>query len=282
MGISIQSDSAAKSGGKRLQGVLAESRPNQPLVSVVTAIFNGQPYVAGCLDSVLGQDYPNIEHIVMDGESNDGTVEVLRSYDDRIALWRSERDRGIYDAWNKALLDARGEWICFLGVDDEFLPGAISAYMECAANNPQAEYLTSEGKLVFSSGKVRIVGRPWKWKEFSRRVHTCHVGSMHRRTLFERLGNFDTSYKIAGDYEFLLRSRSELRTAFFPKETVLVRAGGVCYSPRVFNESFRAKHETGGLPKALALYDFSSENIEYRASSLAHRILDSIKSGKPH
>src|SRR5580658_10502272 len=112
MGISMQSASAAKCGGKRLQGVLPEGKPNQPLVSVITAIFNGQPYVAGCLDSVIAQDYPNIEHIVMDGESNDGTVEVLRSYDDRIAFWRSERDRGIYDAWNKALLETRGEWIC--------------------------------------------------------------------------------------------------------------------------------------------------------------------------
>jgi glycosyltransferase involved in cell wall biosynthesis len=92
------------------------------------------------MESILRQDYPNIEHIVLDGGSSDGTVDVLRKYDDRIALWKSEPDRGIYDAWNKGLALARGEWICFLGADDEFLSGAVSAYMEFASQNPVAEY----------------------------------------------------------------------------------------------------------------------------------------------
>src|ERR1700722_15718402 len=147
----MQVDSATKFGGQRGKGILAQGRPDLPLVTVITAVYNGQPYVAGCLESVLRQDYPNIEHIVLDAGSNDGTVDVLRQYDDRIALWRSEPDRGIFDAWNKALLEAHGEWICFLGSDDEFLPGAVSAFMPLSAQDPQAEYLCSKAKLLFPS-----------------------------------------------------------------------------------------------------------------------------------
>ena len=272
----MQAENVRQCGGKRLKGVLDKGSKDQPLVTVVTAVCNGQPYVAGCLESVLLQDYPNIEHIVMDGGSSDGTVDVLRQYEDRIALWRSEPDRGIYNAWNKALVEARGEWICFLGADDEFLPGAVSSYMAFAAKNPQAEYISSKAKLVFASGKERIIGRPWAWRELLKQMCICHVGSMHKKSLFMRLGYFDTSYRISGDYEFLLRQRSDLRSAFLPAVTVLVRAGGICYSADVFYESSRAKHETGGLPRSLALFGLGLALINHKARSFVHRILDSI------
>jgi len=139
----MQTDHETKSGGMRMKGVLRENSLHRPLVTVVTAVFNGQPYLEGCLESVLRQDYPNIEHIVMDGGSSDGTLDVLRHYDDRIAFWKSGPDKGVYDAWNKALAEASGEWISFLGADDELLPGAVSAYVALAAMHPEAEYLSS-------------------------------------------------------------------------------------------------------------------------------------------
>ena len=125
---------------------------------------------------------------MIDGGSTDGTVDVLRRYDDRIALWKSEPDHGVYDAWNKSLREAHGEWICFLGADDEFLPGAVSAYMALAASNPQAEYLSSQVRWVHPSGYERIIGEPWRWRKFSKSMCTAHVGSMHRRSLFDRVG----------------------------------------------------------------------------------------------
>ncbi len=269
----MQANEEPRCGGKRLGGVLAQGSADLPLVTVITAVLNGKAYLAGCLESVLNQDYPNIEHIVLDGESKDGTVDVLRHYSDRIALWRSEPDRGVYDAWNKGLGEARGEWISFLGADDEFLPGAISAYMACAASHPQAEYLSSTGRLVLASGEEVNIGSPWKWSVLSRRMTICHTGSMHRRSLFDRLGLFDVSYRSAADYEFLLRSRAELRSAFFPAETVLVRAGGVSYSPKVVLEGMRAKCETGGLPKALALCEVPREIVRIGPRYFVRRLL---------
>jgi glycosyltransferase involved in cell wall biosynthesis len=232
-------------------------------VSVITVIFNGLPFVEGCLASVLGQDYPNLEHIVMDGGSTDGTVDVLRRYDDQIALWQSEPDHGVYDAWNKGLREARGEWICFLGVDDEFLPGSISAYMELARMNPDAEYLSSRIKWVHPSGYSRIMGGPWAWRNFSRYMCTAHVGSMHRRSLFDRLGHYDTSYNSAADYELLLRARKHLAAAYLPATTVLMRAGGVSDGNAAIEEARRAKVTSGGRSLLLAELEMHTAKIKY-------------------
>jgi glycosyltransferase involved in cell wall biosynthesis len=251
------------SGGRRLKGILEENRDGQPLVTVVTAVCNGQSFVAGCLESVLRQDYPNIEHIVVDGASSDGTVDVLRLYDDRIALWMSEPDYGIYDAWNKALRVARGEWICFLGADDELLPGAVGAYMALAATNPQAEYLTSNIKVVHSSGYERTVGEDWTWRELLRGLWLAHPGSMHRRSLFDRLGTYDISYRIVADYELLLRARGRLITAYMPVTTVMMRDGGVSRTRKVFEETARAKIATGGRNKLLTFIELYFANAKY-------------------
>lgn len=242
----MQAEYALRSGGTRQKGVLTQNSPGRPLVSVITVIFNGLPYIEGCLESVLRQDYPSLEHIVIDGGSTDGTIDLLRRYDDQIAFWQSEPDRGVYDAWNKGLREARGEWICFVGADDELLPGAVSAYMELAANNLEAEYLCSKVRWVHPDGYSRTVGGPWEWRRFSRYMCTAQVGSMHRRTLFGRLGNYDLSYRIVADYEFLLRARQDLKAAYMPLTTVMMRAGGISDSRTALEEQARAKVEAGG------------------------------------
>ena len=268
----MQAENARLSGGNRHQGIFPEGSSDQPLVTVVTAVYNGQSYLAACLESVLRQDYPNIEHIVLDGASNDGTVDVLQHYDDRIALWRSEPDAGVYDAWNRGIAEARGEWICFLGVDDEFLPGAISAYMALAAKNPNAEYLSSKVRWVHRSGYERMIGRPWSWRQFSRWMCTAHVGSMHHRRLFDRVGKYDTSYRISGDYELLLRARGELRAGYMPVVTVMMRAGGVSDLRVAYLEQARAKVATGGRNKWLAALELCVNNAKYTLRPLRYAL----------
>ena len=250
-------------GGLRMRGIVATSTPGQPLVTVITSIFNGREHVGGCIESVLRQEYPNLEHILVDGGSRDGTVEILRQYDDRVALWKSEPDSGIYDAWNKGLKEARGEWICFVGVDDELLPEAVCRYMQLAARHPDAEYLSSRIHVIHPSGYVKVLGGPWSWPRFSRIMCTPHVGAMHHRRLFERLGAYDTSYQIVADYELLLRARDTLRTAYMPNVTALMRAGGVGSSPASQRETARAKIETGGRNRLMTEVDLAWERILY-------------------
>jgi glycosyltransferase involved in cell wall biosynthesis len=260
-------------GGKRLKGIVAENSAEYPLVTVVTAVFNGQPYIAGCLESVIRQDYPNIEHIVMDGGSTDGTVEILRQYDDRMAFWKSEPDKGVYDAWNKALVEARGEWICFLGADDEFLPGAVSAYMRLAAKNPAAEYLSSQVMWFHPSGYVNNAhGRAWTWKRFAKNMCVAHVGSMHHRSLYARLGIYDTTYRSAADYELLLRARKGLRAAYMPVQTVMMRAGGVSDTWLALEEAARAKTESGGRNAMRATLELHTTRIRFMLGPLRRAV----------
>ena len=209
-------------GGTRLKGEFAEER-RPAACNCGHGCLERAALCSGLPGKRITADYPNIEHILVDGGSSDGTVDVLRRYDDRVALWTSEPNGGLYDAWNKALPDARGEWICFIGIDDELLPGAVSAYMALAARNPEAEYLNSLVRMVHYSGYERTFGRPWKWREFSKWMRWAQVGTMHRRSLLNRLGPYDLSFGGVGDYEFLLRARSGLKAAYIPVETAMMR-----------------------------------------------------------
>jgi glycosyltransferase involved in cell wall biosynthesis len=233
------------SGGKRLNGELAEGNPEFPLVTIITAVFNGEAVLESCLQSVFSQDYPNIEHIVVDGGSTDGTISLLRRYEDRLALWVSEPDKGVYDAWNKGVALARGEWIAFLGADDMYLPGAISTYIALARSHPEAEFLSSKARLDHPTGYSPTFGGPWEWPRFTTAMTTIHVGTLHHRELFERYGKFNIAYRIAGDYEFMLRARNSLKAAYTPEITVIMRAGGVSDSTAGLHEARRAKVEAG-------------------------------------
>jgi glycosyltransferase involved in cell wall biosynthesis len=265
-----------QTGGQRAKGVMAKVTGRYPLVTVITAVFNRATSMRKCLDSIVGQDYPNIEYIVLDGGSTDGTLDVLRGCDDRIAFWKSEPDAGIYDAWNKGLSLARGEWISFLGSDDEYLPGAVTSYMELARQRPDADYLSARVRRVHPSGYSVIMGGPWQWPLFSHHMCSAHVGSMHRRRLFEAYGRFDASYRIAGDYEFLLRPGERLRSAFLPMDTARHRSGGASDSKAAYLEAARAKIATGGVRPRVAQFDLRIGLVKYRLRTGLHCILDSL------
>ena len=264
----MQAQRAVLRGGKRLTSQPFEFSTELPLVTVITAVYNMELRIAGCVESVLRQDYPNIEHIVIDGCSSDGTVDILRRYSNQIALWQSELDDGLYYAWNKGLIEARGEWICFLGADDEFLPDAVSNYMAFATRNPSAEYLGSKVEVVDPSGYKRIWGRPWTWKRFQTRMTWLHAGSMHRRSLFDRLGVYDVSYKTVADYEFLLRAGPQLKAAYMPVLTVVMRTGGISHSRQAIEEHIRATVITGRRNKSFAAVRLLIANLRYKLRPL--------------
>jgi glycosyltransferase involved in cell wall biosynthesis len=249
------SDKSSVGGGRRFRESTPSGCHAGPKVSVITAAFNARDSIAACIESVLQQDYPNIEYIVVDAVSNDGTIDVLRRYEDRIDIWISEPDNGIYDAWNKGLNLAKGEWIAFLGADDAFVPGAIRRYMEVAAQLPSAEFLSSKAKLIHPSGYSPIFGGPWSWPACARLLTTIHVGTMHKRSLFERYGKFDTFYRIAGDYEFLLRAGGQLKAGFLPELTVMMRSGGASDSTAGLYEARHAKIQRGARSPTMATLD---------------------------
>lgn len=210
---------------------------NPPLISVIIAVYNGKATLQQCLDSVTQQTYKNIELIVVDGGSSDGTVEVLRARSQQMAYWISEPDRGIYNAWNKALGQANGDWICFLGADDYLWDVHVLERMAAQLAQIPSDIRVAYGQIMLLNNdgvKLYPVGQPWgEVKERFKQVMCIpHPAVLHRRSLFMQQGNFDESFRIAGDYELLLR---ELKTkdAFFVPDIVLtaMRQGGVSTDP---------------------------------------------------
>jgi glycosyltransferase involved in cell wall biosynthesis len=215
-----------------------------PVVTIITATFNAAATLEACLASVRAQDYPHIEHLILDGGSKDKTLEILQKQATP-GSWISEPDRGIYDAWNKGLARAQGEWIAFLGADDTFLPGAVSAYMELAAQHPEAQYISSRVRWIGPRGRTRLIGKPWRWPRFQRYMCTAHVGSMHHRRFFEQFGQYDIKLPIVADYEMLLRAGPTLRTAFLPQVTVEMQGGGNSDNVKAIEEATLVKIVTG-------------------------------------
>jgi len=207
------------------------------LISIIVAVYNRAKTLQQCIDSITCQTYPHTELIVIDGGSVDGTVEILKANSERIVYWESRPDKGIYDAWNKGLDHAHGEWIYFLGADDYcWAPDVLDQI---------AKHIVSVGKgvtvvygkvaLVSSSGKVlEILGKSWEKSKQQFFQGRCipYEGVFHHKSLFDRYGKFDSSFRIAGDYEFLLRVLKNADAHFMEDVIVLgQRIGGVCNSP---------------------------------------------------
>jgi glycosyltransferase involved in cell wall biosynthesis len=221
----------------------AESRP---LITVIVAVFNGAATLQQCINSVAQQTYPNKELIIIDGGSTDGTVNLLKSNREKISYWISEPDRGIYSAWNKALAHAHGEWICFLGADDYFWDEQVleSVVVHMEKLPPDIRVVYGQVMLVNLDGESLFpMGEPWeKVKErFKHTMSIPHPGLMYRRSFFGLHGLFDESYRIAGDYELLLRELKKADAFFIPDLIITaMRQGGVSTNPE---NSLRALYE---------------------------------------
>ena len=224
------------------------SQPFSPLISIIVAVYNGEKTLQHCVDSINQQAYSNRELIVIDGGSTDGTVDLIKKNQSNISYWVSEPDNGIYDAWNKALEHANGEWVAFVGADDVFLPDALQVYADylSAHQNETFDYVSSRVNLVKDNKLIRTIGKPWSWGAFRRYMCVTHVGSLHHRALYERYGLYDTGYKICADYELLLRPRASLRAGFVNIPTVNMSVGGASDSIAALYETERAKIVSGG------------------------------------
>jgi GT2 family glycosyltransferase len=180
------------------------------LISIITPSLNRAGSIREAIESVLSQDYPAFEHIVADGASTDGTLEVLREYPHLRVL--SEPDSGMYEAINRGLSLARGEIVGLLNTDDLYAPGAFAAVAAAFADHPDAEAIVG-GAQILADGpagrrvvKEALAIRP---EEFWYRVvqgHPVTNAWFFRREVFVRVGVMDPGYRLAGDREFLIRA----------------------------------------------------------------------------
>ncbi len=190
-------------GGRRLHGARKASRPGLPLVSVITVVFNRARHIEETIRAVLAQSYPNVEYIVVDGGSTDGTREIIERYDDRIDYWVSERDRGLYYAMNKAvaLVEDTEAYVLFSHSDDRlFSEDSLARAMELGRG---ADFVYGR-TLVSDRDAERIIGRELSRRDLAMET-VPHPSTLVRRRVFDTIGFFDTQYRIAADYDFAVR-----------------------------------------------------------------------------
>ena len=192
-------------GGRRTHEVVGVVAAGLPLVSIVTVVRNGAKTLPRALDSVLSQDYPEIEYIIVDGGSTDGTLDLLRANQNRIALWISEGDLGISDAFNKGIALCRGEIIGLLNSDDWYEPGAVQAVLE-EMQRSGADIAC--GRLQYWDDQNRTYLTESDPAKLERGMTVGHPTVFVRKDCYRRFGLFRLDLRLAMDYEWLLRAKS--------------------------------------------------------------------------
>jgi glycosyltransferase len=202
-------------------------------VSIITASYNNVDTIESTVRSVLSQTYPNIEYIVVDGSSTDGTADVIRQFDPAIAHWVSEPDEGLYFALNKGIAMASGDVVGFLHADDVLHDYFVIDSVMKVFRKTQCDAVYGDLVYVARNDLGNIV-RFWKSCPFRPQLLAQgwmppHPTLFVRREIYERLGSFDTSLRIAADYDLVLRffKQPDFRSEYLPHVLVRMRMGGV-------------------------------------------------------
>lgn len=181
---------------------------HQPTVSVITPVYNGERFIRRTIESVLGQTYKNVEYIVVDGASTDGTRAILQEYEHKISRIISEPDTGMYDAINKGMKAATGDILCYLNADDMFFPDTIELIKGCFEGNSidlcfgNCLYVDENERELF-----RYDGVPLSFAKAARlgRIPFAQQTAFWTSQLFRDIGGFDSSYKYVADTKFLMQ-----------------------------------------------------------------------------
>ena len=212
---------------------LSRNSSNGIKFSIVTVCYNSALTIEDTLRSVAAQTWPQVEHILVDGASTDGTLEIVERHRDTLAKVISEPDRGIYDAMNKGVHAASGDVIGFLNADDVYAHQDVLAVVAETMERNHLDALFGDVGFFHSGDPSRLVRRyssarfrperiAWGWMP-------AHPALFLRRDVFQKAGPFRTNYRIAGDFEFVARAfgRHSLRYRHFPQVLVRMRMGGV-------------------------------------------------------
>jgi len=199
---------------------------NFPLISIITITLNSEKYLEQTIQSVVKQSYKNKEYIVIDGASTDSTVDIIKNHASQINKWISESDKGIADAMNKGLKVATGDYILFLHSDDYLADENALEEASQFMGQKQDMFLFN---LYFLDNDNKTLSRPrglsW-WMNFKTGV--LHQSCICSKNLFEKLGYFDTNFKIAMDYDFFLRAyRSGIKTKYIDLPLSVMRKTGI-------------------------------------------------------
>jgi glycosyltransferase involved in cell wall biosynthesis len=201
-------------------------------ISIITVVYNNVKTIEACINSVLGQDYDDIECIVIDGGSTDGTVEVIKSYGSRISKFISEKDNGLYDAMNKGIKLATGDMVGTLNSDDFFYDNSVVSNIAKAFITDDVDAVIGDIVFIKDSDENKILRKyssaKWQPGRFAWGYMPAHPSFFAKTSLFNEIGFYRTDYKIASDYELLIRFLlvKKIKWKYIPLITTKMRPGG--------------------------------------------------------
>ncbi|MGJ1193477.1 MULTISPECIES: glycosyltransferase family 2 protein [Sphingobacterium] len=248
-------------------------------ISIIIATYNAEKYLKRCLDSIIPQLSDQVELLIIDGKSKDNTMSIVRDKEKYVSFFISEIDKGIYDAWNKGIARAHGDWLMFIGADDVLLPNAIDNYLAVIDNDDgidSIDYICAQNEYVDNTGNLlKIMGTEPNWSIMRRTMGAAHVASLHsKENLFGQVGLYDfESFAICSDYELLLRKGAKLKTIFIPKRIARMQVGGMSFTNKAIIETYkiRARHKT--IPTSFNQLLFLRDWIAFKLFILRKKLL---------
>jgi glycosyltransferase involved in cell wall biosynthesis len=232
-----------------------------PYISIITVTKNAEKTIERTIESVKKQDYHDHEHIIIDAASDDATISYVRFYAEKYSVkYLSEPDRGIADAFNKALSLSSGQWILFIGSGDELIHPGVLSHMHSILKDHE-DLLIVWGNVIFKDIKGRT-GQRYRgnFSRYMLKVFMCfsHQSIFHNRALFDRYGLFDEEIKIAMDYDILLRAYNEIKNGYIDYDIAYMLIGGQSqYSAKKAVKDMlkvQLKHKVTPVPVAYGIY----------------------------
>jgi glycosyltransferase involved in cell wall biosynthesis len=191
-------------------------------ISIITATLNSANNLENLIQSVIPHLSNKIEFIIIDGKSADTTIDIIKKYSKFLYHWESSSDLGIYDAFNKGIKVARGEFVGFIGSDDVLLDNYSRVYLNAIHKNSKNNFFSSKAII-----KNKTIGKTFCWNQLKKGMKAIHPGSLHKKDLFDFGKFFNISYKIASDYDFLVKCGSSLHNFFIDEPTVIIGSKGI-------------------------------------------------------
>jgi glycosyltransferase involved in cell wall biosynthesis len=201
-------------------------------ISIITVVYNSVATIEACINSVLNQDYQDIEYIVVDGGSTDGTVDVIKRFGNKINTFVSEKDKGLYDAMNKGIKLATGDVVGTLNSDDFFYDNAVLTNVVRAFAQDDIDAIVGDIVFIKNGDESKILRKyssaNWQPARFAWGYMPAHPSFYAKRALFDDIGFYRTDYRIASDYELLIRFLlvKKINWKYLPLVTTKMRPGG--------------------------------------------------------
>lgn len=234
----------------------------KPLVSVVTPTFNSERYLEGTIRSVLDQAYDRVEHLIVDGGSTDGTLDIVARYP-HLTLVQG-RDKNMYDALNKGLKAARGDVIGCLNSDDQYAPDALAAAVAAFAADPASDVVFGHADFIDEADRplFRLVALPFSWRRFASLDFSslCFSSVFWRRRIHDQVGYFNDDYSLAADFDYYLRFRP-LRLRRVPQ--VLSRFRNHAEA-QTYTKSAKSREEVARILASIGVHDSAWQRLRWQ------------------